>query len=153
MPDFASKIADLGLELPVVPKPVASYVPSVRTGNLVFVSGQVPFKDGKLLGTGSVPGQVSVEEAQGMARQCVLNGLAVLAAEVGSIDRLKRVIRLGCFVNSEPGFGEQPKVANGASDLLHEIFGEAGQHARAAVGSSGLPLDVPVEIEFLFEVE
>lgn len=153
MPDFASKIADLGLELPVVPKPVASYVPSVRTGNLVFVSGQVPFKDGKLLGTGSVPGQVSVEEAQGMARQCVLNGLAVLAAEVGSLDRLKRVIRLGCFVNSEPGFGEQPKVANGASDLLHEIFGEAGQHARAAVGSSGLPLDVPVEIEFLFEVE
>ncbi len=153
MPDYASKIADLGLELPVVPKPVASYVPSVRTGNLVFVSGQVPFKDGKLLGTGSVPGQVSVEEAQGMARQCVLNGLAVLAAEVGSLDRLKRVIRLGCFVNSEPGFGEQPKVANGASDLLHEIFGEAGQHARAAVGSSGLPLDVPVEIEFLFEVE
>lgn len=153
MPDFASKIADLGLELPAVPKPVASYVPAVRTGNLVFVSGQVPFRDGKLLGTGSVPGQVSVEAAQGMARQCVLNGLAVLAAEVGSVDRLKRVIRLGCFVNSEPGFGEQPKVANGASDLLHEIFGDAGQHARAAVGSSGLPLDVPVEIEFLFEVQ
>lgn len=153
MPDFSSRLAELGLDLPEAPRPVASYVPAVRVGSLVFVSGQIPVRDGALLATGTVPNDVSIEEAQGLARQCVLNALAVLKAEVGSIDRLKRVVRVGCFVASEPGFGGQPKVANGASDLLREIFGDAGQHARAAVGSVGLPLNVPVEIEFLFEVE
>jgi enamine deaminase RidA (YjgF/YER057c/UK114 family) len=120
---------------------------------LVFVSGQIPIRDGELLATGTVPDEVSLENAQTLARQCVLNGLAVLQGEIGSIDKLKRVVRLGCFVASAPGFGGQPKVANGASDLLCEIFGEAGQHARAAVGSVGLPLNVPVEIEFLFEAQ
>lgn len=153
MPDFVSRLAQLGLELPTVSKPVASYVPAVRSGNLVFVSGQIPILGGELLATGTVPEKVSVEEAQKLARQCVLNGLAVLTAEVGSIDRLKRVVRVGCYVASEPGFGGQPKVANGASDLLCEIFGEAGQHARVAIGSVALPLNVPVEIEFVFEVE
>ena len=105
-----------------------------------------------MLATGTVPEEVSVEEAQKLARQCVLNGLAVLTAEAGSIDRVKRVVRVGCFVASAPGFGGQPEVANGASDLLCEIFGQAGQHARAAVGAVSLPLNVPVEIEFVFEV-
>ena len=153
MADFESRLSSLGLSLPSVPTPVASYVPSARVGNLVFVSGQIPIRDGQLLATGSIPSAVSVEKAQGLARQCVLNGLAVLTKEVGSIDRLKRVVRVGCFVSCSPGFGDQPKVANGASDLLCEIFGEAGQHARAAIGSVALPLNVPVEIEFLFEVE
>jgi enamine deaminase RidA (YjgF/YER057c/UK114 family) len=146
-------MAELGLDLPEAPSPVASYVPAVRVGSLLFVSGQIPIRDGTLLATGTVPNEVSIEEAQGLARQCVLNALAVLKAEVGSIDRLKRVVRVGCFVASEPGFGGQPKVANGASDLLVEIFGEAGRHARAAVGAVGLPLNVPVEIEFLFEIQ
>lgn len=153
MPGYADRIAQLGLVLPEVPKPVASYVPSVKVGNLVYVSGQIPILKGKLLATGTVPNEVSVETAQSLAKQCVLNGLAVLEAEIGSLDRLKRVVRVGCFVASAPGFGEQPKVANGASDLLCEIFGDAGQHARAAIGSVGLPLNVPIEIEFLFEVE
>ena len=153
MPDFSSRLAELGLELPEAPRPVAAYIPAVRVGSLVFVSGQIPFGNGELLATGVVPDDVSIEAAQALARQCVLNALAVLAAEVGSIDRLKRVVRVGCFVASAPGFGGQPKVANGASELLREIFGEAGQHARAAVGSVALPLNVPVEIEFLFEVE
>lgn len=153
MPDFSSRMAELGLDLPEAPSPVASYVPAVRVGSLLFVSGQIPIRDGTLLATGTVPNEVSIEEAQGLARQCVLNALAVLKAEVGSIDRLKRVVRVGCFVASEPGFGGQPKVANGASDLLVEIFGEAGRHARAAVGAVGLPLNVPVEIEFLFEIQ
>ena len=153
MPDFSVRLAHLGLTLPEAPRPVASYVPAVRTGNLVFVSGQIPIRAGELMAVGTVPGEVSVERAQELARQCVLNGLAVLEAEVGSIDRLKRVVRVGCFVASAPGFGDQPKVANGASDLLCEIFGEAGRHARAAVGSVALPMHVPVEIEFVFEVE
>jgi len=153
MPDFTARLDQLGLTLPPAPSPVASYVPAVRVGALVFVSGQIPIRNGELLAAGTVPDAVSVEQAQGLARQCVLNALAVLTAEVGSIDRLKRVVRVGCFVASAPGFADQPKVANGASDLLVAVFGDAGRHARAAVGSVGLPLGVPVEIEFLFEVE
>ncbi|MCB9838035.1 MAG: RidA family protein [Phycisphaeraceae bacterium] len=152
MPSFSARLAELGHVLPDAPKPVASYVPCVRVGNLVFVSGQIPVRDGALLATGVVPDDIGIEQAQGLARQCVLNALAVLSAEIGSIDNVRRVVRVGCFVASAPGFGKQPMVANGASDLLCEIFGEAGQHARAAVGSVGLPLNVPVEIEFLFEV-
>jgi len=153
MSDFEAKLAQLGLTLPAPAKPVASYVPAVRVGNLVFVSGQVPVREGKLLATGTLPDQVGIEHAQELARQCVLNGLAALAAEIGSINKVRRVVRLGCFVASSPHFGDQPKVANGASDLLHEIFGEAGQHARAAIGCVSLPLNSPVEVEFLFEVE
>jgi len=145
-------LAALGLSLPIPPKPVAAYVPCVRTGNLVYVSGQIPMKEGSLLAIGSVPSTVSIEQAQAAARQCVLNGLAVVAAEVGSIDRIRRIVRLGVFVQCDTGFTEQPKVANGASDLLVRVFGEAGRHARAAVGSIALPLGASVEVEMLVEV-
>lgn len=147
------RLQELGLTLPEPPKPVAAYIPFVRTGNLVFVSGQLPFEGGKLPATGTVPGDVDLETARRCARLCVLNGLSVVASAVGSLDRVKRVVRVGCFVASEPGFGDQPKVANGASELLQEVFGENGRHARAAVGSVALPLNTPVEVEFLFEVD
>ena len=147
-----ARLAALGVTLPAPAKPVAAYIPCRRSGNTVFVSGQVPLVAGKALATGSVPSAVTLETAQACARQCVLNALAALKAEVGSLDRVKQVLRVGVFVASDPGFGDQPKVANGASELLVEVFGEAGRHARAAVGCSALPLNVPVEVEFLFEV-
>lgn len=155
MPTFASRIERLGLSLPKAPKPVASYVPVVRCsgGCPVYVSGQLPFLDGELMATGLVESDVSIEVAQQCARQCVLNGLAALEGEIGSLERLRRVVRVGVFVASEPGFAQQPQVANGASDLLVELLGDAGRHARAAVGVSMLPLNAPVEIEFLFHVD
>ncbi|MFO0872636.1 MAG: RidA family protein [Phycisphaerales bacterium] len=147
------RLAELGLLLPAAPKPVAAYIPAARSGVLVFVSGQLPFKDGALLASGPVPSRVSLELAQQAARQCVLNGLAVLADQLdGDLDRVVRIVRLGVFVCSDPGFGDQPKVANGASELLQQIFGEAGRHARAAVGSIALPLQAAVEVEILAEV-
>ena len=142
----------LGLTLPPAPKPVAAYVPFVRTGNLVYVSGQLPFQDGKLIATGSVPSKTSIEAAAAAARQCVLNGLAVLADAAGGLDRIHKIIRVGVFVCSDAGFTEQPKVANGASELLQQIFGEAGRHARAAVGNIALPLGASVEVELLAEM-
>ena len=148
----SKKLESLGLSLPAAPKPVASYVPGVRTGNLVYVSGQLPMRDGQLMATGHVGQDVELEAAQECARQCVLNGLAVVAGLVGSIDAIRRVVRVGCFVACDAAYADQPKVANGASDLLLEIFGDAGRHARAAVGSVSLPLNTPVEVEFLFEV-
>lgn len=152
MPTPESRLVELGLTLPSPPKPVAAYIPCRRTGSLVFVSGQVPFKDGALLAKGAVPSAVSIEHAQACARQCVLNGLAHLRVEIGSLDRVRQIVRLGVFVCSEAGFFDQPKVANGASELLAEIFGEAGRHARAAVGSIALPLGAPVEVEMVVEV-
>lgn len=153
MSQITAKLAELGLQLPAAPKPVAAYIPAVRTGNLVFISGQLPMKDGKLLSTGSVPDQVSLEAGQAAARQCVLNALAVLADQLGGdLGRVKRIVRLGVFVCSAAGFTEQPKVANGASELLQQIFGEQGRHARAAVGSIALPLGASVEVEMLAEV-
>ncbi len=153
MPDDPeARLRALGHSLPEIAKPVAAYVPSVRTGTLVFISGQIPVRDGRLLAQGRVPGEVSLETARACAVQCTLNALAALKAEAGSLDRVARVVRLGCFVACEPGFHEQPMVANGASELLLEVFGDAGRHARAAVGSVDLPLGVPVEIEFLFEL-
>jgi enamine deaminase RidA (YjgF/YER057c/UK114 family) len=146
------RLAALGIALPQAPRPVAAYIPCRRAGNLVFVSGQVPLAAGKALATGPVPSAVSPEQAQACARQCVLNGLAALKAEIGSLDRVRQVVRVGVFVASDPGFGDQPKIANGASELLVEVFGEAGKHARAAVGCPALPLNVPVEVEFVFEV-
>jgi enamine deaminase RidA (YjgF/YER057c/UK114 family) len=150
--DPEAVLARLGLSLPTPPKPVAAYIPWRRAGDLVFVSGQVPFAGGQLLAKGSVPGQVSVEQAQACARQCVLNGLAVVRDAAGSLGRVRQVVRLGVFVCSEAGFFDQPKVANGASELLVEIFGEAGKHARAAVGSIALPLGAPVEVEMTVQV-
>ena len=148
-----SKLAELGLTLPEAPKPVAGYVPAVTSRGQVIVSGQLPMKNGELMSTGKVPSQVSVEDAQAAARQCVLNGLAVLKAELGdSFDRLIRLVRIGAFVQSNDDFFAQPQVANGASELLLEILGDAGRHARAAVGVNALPLNASVEIEFIFEV-
>lgn len=147
-----ARLLGLGIELPPVAAPVAAYVPTRRSGNLLFVSGQIPIAGGKLLATGRVPDQVSEEQARACARQCALNGLAAARAAVGSLDKIAQVVRVGCFVASEPGFGGQPGIANVASELMQAVFGEAGKHARAAVGSVALPLNVPVEIEFLFEV-
>ena len=148
-----TKLANLGLSLPTPPKPVAAYIPCIRTGNLVVVSGQLPMAAGKLLATGPVPSVVDLEQAQECARQCVLNGLAILKAELdGNWSGLVKVVRVGVFVQSDDGFTEQPQVANGASHLLVDVLGDAGRHARAAVGVNALPLNAPVEVEFTFEV-
>jgi enamine deaminase RidA (YjgF/YER057c/UK114 family) len=148
-----ARLTELGLVLPEAPKPVAAYIPWRRVGNLLFVSGQIPMREGKLIAKGSVPDQVSLEQARECARQCVLNGLANVKAAAGSLSAVKQVVRVGVWVCCVAGFNEQPKVGNGASELLVEIFGEAGKHARAAVGSIDLPLGAPVEVEFLFELE
>lgn len=148
------KLAEMDLALPEAPKPVAAYVPAVRSGNLVFVSGQLPFAGKELLATGSVPDHVPLDVAQSAAKQCVLNGLAVLKAELdGDLSRLRRVVRIGVFVQSQDGFPGQPAVANGASEFLQALLGDAGKHARAAVGVNALPLNATVEIEFTFEVD
>jgi enamine deaminase RidA (YjgF/YER057c/UK114 family) len=145
------RIAELGYTLPTLVPPVAAYVPTVRTGNLVFVSGQGPFGDGKIV-TGKVGADVDLETAVDAARLTCLNGLAALKAEVGDLSKLTRVVKLTVFVNGAPGFDQQPAVANGASELLQEIFGDAGKHARSAVGMAELPFGMCVEIEFVFEV-
>lgn len=142
----------LGIVLPTPPQPVASYVPCVQVGSQLFISGQVPFANGALLMTGALPAAGTIEMATGAARQCALNALAIVRAHLGTLDRVSRVVRLGVFVASEPGFGDQPKVANGASELMVEVFGESGRHARAAVGCSALPLNTTVEVDVLFEV-
>ena len=147
------RLCALGLSLPAAPAPVAAYVPAVRTGDLVFVSGQLPFVDGALSVCGRVPDQVSIEDASSAARLSVLNALAVLAAQLdGGLQDVEQIVRIGVFVQCEPGFDAQPTVANGASELLLEVFGDAGRHARAAVGSIGLPLNAPVEIEMIARV-
>jgi len=145
------RVAELGLTIPAVSKPVAAYIPAVVTGNLVFTSGQLPMVDGALPATGKVGAEVDPEAAAQLARQCVLNGLAAAKSAIGSLDRITRVVKVVGFVASDPSFTGQSVVINGASDLLGEIFGEAGQHARSAIGMAVLPLDAPVEIEFLFE--
>ena len=151
--DVEAKLRELSLTLPEAPKPVASYVPAVRAGNLLLVSGQLPFREGKLLATGKVLSDVLLAEAQEAARQCVLNALAIVKAELGGDwSKLVRCVRLGAFVQSDDDFTDQPKVANGASDLLQQVLGEAGRHARAAVGVNALPLNAAVEIEFMFEL-
>ena len=158
-PDPEAALARLGLTLPSPPKPVAAYIPWRRTGNLIFVSGQIPMRDGQLIAKGAVPEPVSIEVAQQCARQCVLNGLAVIKSALeadgkgASLSRVRQFVRVGVFVCSQAGFTDQPKVANGASELIVEIFGEAGKHARAAVGNVALPLGAPVEVEFVVEIE
>lgn len=146
-------IKELGIMLPEAPNPVASYLPARRSGNQVLISGQIPMKDGSMIATGIVPTQIDEETAQQCARVCTLNGLACLQAEIGDLSRVVGVIRVGVFVASDPAYGGQPSIANGCSDLLVQIFGERGKHARAAVGCAALPLNAPVEIEFLFEVD
>ncbi len=155
MADLLTELKNQGLTLPKAPPPVASYVPavSIHSGSMVFISGQLPFVDGQLIATGLVGKDVSIEDAQKCAAQCTLNALAALEQEIGDLKRVRRVVRLGGFVACEAGFGDQPKVINGASDLLAELMHDDGKHARAAVGVSSLPLNAPVEIEFTFLVD
>lgn len=142
----------MGLAVPEVAKPVASYIPAVRSGSHVFTSGQLPMREGQLLTTGKVGGEVTPEEATDCARQCALNAIAAVRAEVGELSQVKRVVKVVVFVASTPDFTGQPGVANGASELLGEAFGDAGRHARSAVGVPVLPLDAPVEVELVVEV-
>ena len=146
------RIRELGFELPPPPKPVGAYVAAVRTGNLVFTAGQLPGREGKLVSAGKVPADVSLEAAQKAAQVAALNALAAVAGAVGSLDAVRRVVRLNCFVNSSPGFTDQAKVANGASELLTALFGEAGKHTRCAIGAAELPLNAPVELDLVVEV-
>jgi len=148
----SQKLKELNLTLPPVAAPVGAYVPGTRVGNLALTSGQLPLAAGKLLATGKVGRDVTLEQAQAAAKCAGLNALAIAAQLAGGIDRLKRIVRLAVFVNSAPGFTDQPKVANGASDLMVEVFGEAGRHVRAAVGVNELPLNAAVEVELIAEV-
>jgi len=147
-----ARLKALGIELPPAPKPLASYIPAVRTGNLVFLAGQGPLSGGKPTVTGKVGAELTEEEGYKAARATMLVQLAVLRAEIGSLDRVRRIVKLVGWVNSAPGFTRQPWVINGASDLLVEIFGDAGKHARSSVGANELPLNIPVEIELTVEV-
>jgi enamine deaminase RidA (YjgF/YER057c/UK114 family) len=146
------KLAVLGLTVPEVVPPVAAYQPTSRSGNLVFTAGQLPMRDGAPIATGKLGAGVSEEQGYECARQCALNALAAIKAEVGELSAVKRVVKAVVFVASSPDFTGQPKVANGASELLGEVFGDAGKHARSAVGVAVLPLDVPVEVELVVEV-
>jgi enamine deaminase RidA (YjgF/YER057c/UK114 family) len=148
----AERLAGLGLTLPPVVAPVAAYVPAVRTGVFVYTSGQLPIVDGKLPAVGKVGGEVSAADAVGLARTCALNALAAAAAAAGGLDAIRRIVKVTGFVASAPGFGGQPQVINGASELLLEVFGEDGKHARSAVGVAELPLNAPVEVELIAEV-
>jgi enamine deaminase RidA (YjgF/YER057c/UK114 family) len=146
------RLAEIGLSVPDVAKPVASYVPAVRTGSYIYTSGQVPLRDGQLITTGKVGAGVSPEDARECAQQCALNAIAAVKAELGDLDLVKRVVKVVCFVASDSAFTGQPQVANGASDLLGKAFGDSGVHARSAVGVPVLPLDAPVEVEIVVEV-
>ena len=148
----AERLAELGMTLPPVTAPLAAYVPAVRTGAYVYVSGQVPVVDGKLPATGKVGAEVSPADAAGLARTCALNAIAAAAAAAGGLDLIRRIVKVTGFVASAPGFNGQPQVVNGASELLIEVFGEQGRHARSAVGVAELPLDAPVEVELIAEV-
>jgi enamine deaminase RidA (YjgF/YER057c/UK114 family) len=146
------RLAALGLKVPPVAKPVAAYIPAVRSGSFVFTSGQLPMVDGALPKTGKVGAEVSADEAKQLAERCALNALAAVKAEIGELSRVRRVVKLVGFVASAPDFTGQPGVVNGASELLGKVFGEAGAHARSAVGVAVLPLDAPVEVELTVEV-
>jgi enamine deaminase RidA (YjgF/YER057c/UK114 family) len=147
----AQRLADLGITLPEVPAPVAAYVPAVRSGVYVYTSGQLPFADGRLLHTGLVGADVSVDDAVACARQCALNALAAVAAQAGGLDTV-RIVKVVGFVASAEGFTAQPQVINGASELIGEVLGDYGIHARSAVGVAALPLNAPVEVEVIAEV-
>jgi enamine deaminase RidA (YjgF/YER057c/UK114 family) len=150
--DYEKKIQSLGLTLPPPPKPVATYLPAVRSGNLLFLSGMIPMVEGKMAVVGKLGKELTVEQGQEVARITLLNALAAIKAEVGSLDRVERIVRIGVHVASAEGFTQQPAVANGASDLLVQIFGEAGRHARLALGAAELPLNAPVELEMIVQV-
>ena len=148
-----ARLKELGITLPEQPRPVANYVPAVKVGNLLFVSGHGPYNDGTIKMAGKLGNELTVEEGYAVARTVALNCLATIKAEIGSLDRVRRVVKLLGMVNCTEDFKEQPRVINGCSDLLAELFGEAGKHARSAVGMQALPLGIPVEIEMIVEVE
>ena len=145
------RLIELSIELPIPPNPAGSYIPVVTTGNLAFVSGQIPMKEGKVVFEGKIPEQQSLESARDAAKICIINGLAQLKANLGSLDKITKFVRISGFVNSNPDFTEQPKVINAASDLLVEIFGEMAKHSRIAVGVASLPLNSTVEIDMVVE--
>jgi enamine deaminase RidA (YjgF/YER057c/UK114 family) len=149
----AERLAALGLTLPPVAAPVAAYVPAVRTGTYVYTSGQLPTVDGKLPAVGKVGAEVSAQDAAGMARTCALNALAAAASAAGGLEAIRRIVKVTGFVASAPGFGGQAQVINGASELLIEVFGEDGKHSRSAIGVAELPLNAPVEVELIAEVD
>ncbi|MGH2556785.1 MAG: RidA family protein [Actinomycetota bacterium] len=146
------RLHELGIELPPAPQPVASYVPVSLSGGLAYVSGQIPMSEGKLMWTGKLGENLDMAEGAAATKRCALQALAAIRSELGSLDRVKRIVRVGVFVVSASGFTDQSKVANGASDLLVEVFGDAGRHARIAVGVPELPLGSPVEVEVLAEI-
>jgi len=146
------KLAELGLALPPVVPPLAAYQPAVRNGNLVWTSGQLPMVEGRLAATGKVGAEIDPEQAKALARTCALNALAAVKAEVGDLSAVRRIVKVVGFVASTPDFTGQPAVLNGASELLGAVFGDAGRHARSAVGVAVLPLDAPVEVELVVEV-
>ena len=152
MSGATERLAELGLTLPAVTAPVAAYVPAVRTGNYAYTSGQLPIVDGKLQAAGKVGESVSPEDAVALARICALNALAAAAEAAGGLDAIKRIVKVTCFIASVPSFTGQSQVANGASELLIDVFGDSGRHARSAVGMAVLPLDSPVEVELIAEV-
>ncbi len=149
---YEQKLTQLGLELPAPPKPVANYVPVVRVGDLLFLSGVLPSRDGQLIMTGKLGQNLSIDQGMEAARVAVLNGLSIIRQEAGSLDRVKRIIKMVGHIASAPGFTDQPQVLNGASDLLVLLFGDAGRHARVAVGAAELPRQAPVEIELIVEL-
>jgi enamine deaminase RidA (YjgF/YER057c/UK114 family) len=149
---FDDKLKQLGIELPPPPKPVATYVPAVQAGDLLFVSGVLPLRDGKLTREGKLGRDVTVEQGYEAARIAALNALAIVRSRTGTLDRVKQIVKLVGHVASAEGFVQQPAVINGASDLLVDLFGEAGRHARVAVGAAQLPLDAPVELELILQV-
>ena len=147
------KLASLGVTLPMPASPIANYVPFVRSGNMLVISGQICFgADGKLVAKGQLGGGISIEDGQQAARACAINLLAQVKAAIGDLDKVTRVVRLGGFINSAPGFTDGPKVMNGASDLMVNVFGDKGRHARSTVGVAALPADAAVEVEGLFEI-
>ncbi len=152
MSQIEARLAERGIEIPTLPPPAFAYVPAIRTGNLVYASGQTPTIGGVLQVHGKLGAEVSVEEGQAAARLAAINCLAEVRALVGSLDRVARVVRLTGYVASAPGFGQQPAVMNGASQLLEQVFGEAGRHARSAIGVAELPGGAPVEVELIVEV-
>lgn len=147
--EYEARLNELGIKLPEAPKPVAAYVPGIKTGKLLFISGQLPVKEGKLLYSGRVGQDITVEQGQEAARLALINALAVVKSLVGSLERVEQVVRLTGYVQAKEGFYEIPQVVNGASELLLQVFGDAGRHSRVAVGVSNLPLGAPVEVEMI----
>lgn len=146
------KLKELGIELPVAPKPLASYIPVTKVGNLVFTAGQIPIKDGELMFKGKIEKGSGLEKGVKAAELCTINCLSVIKSVIGNLDAIKKIVKVTVFVNSADGFTDQPKIANGASDLLVKLFGENGKHVRSAVGVNELPIDASVEIEMIVEI-